>query len=76
MADNVVKLYPANAAKKADNVLEQAVGNFEDVLLIGWDHNGDLDARATLGLDTSKLVWLMEVFKAKLIRGDYMDDEE
>lgn len=76
MADNVVKLYPANAAKKADNVLEQAVGNFEDVLLIGWDHNGDLDARATLGLDNSKLVWLMEVFKAKLIRGDYMDDEE
>ena len=75
MADNVVKLYPANSAEKADNVLEQAVGDFEEVLLIGWDHNGELDARATLGLDVGKLLVLMEVFKANLIGGAYMDDE-
>lgn len=75
--DNVVKMYPANAAENADNVLEQAIGNFDEVLIIGWDKSGMMDARATLGLkDGGDLLWLIEAFKTKLMNGDYMDDEE
>lgn len=69
----VVKFYPADAAKDADNVLEQAIGWYSEVLVIGWDKEGNLDCRATLGLkDGGDLLWLIEVFKHKLMAGDFM----
>jgi hypothetical protein len=68
----VVKFYPADAAKHADNVLEQAMGQFGDVLILGWDKDGEFDVRATLGLkDGGDILWLVEVFKAKLMAGDF-----
>ncbi len=73
----VVKFYPKNAAKDADNVLEQAVGQYNDVLIIGYDKEGNFDARATLGLvDGGDMLWLIETLKFKLLRGDYMKDSE
>lgn len=72
MTVEVVKFFAADAAKDPDAVLEQAMGNFSDVLVIGWDKDGDLDACATLGLkDGGEILWLLEVFKANLINGDY-----
>ena len=71
----VVKFYPADAAKDADNVLEQAIGNYSDVLIIGWDKDGNFDARATLGLkDGGDCLWLVEAFKFKLLNGDFSPD--
>lgn len=71
---NIAKFYPADAAKSADNVLEQAIGEYSEVLIIGWDKDGNFDARATLGLkDGADCLWLTEVFKAKLINGDFME---
>jgi len=66
----VVKFYPKDAAKSADNVLEQAMGQYDQVLVIGWNRDGDFDARATLGLkDGAECLWLIEVFKHKLMSG-------
>lgn len=74
--DNVVKFYPMNAAEKADNVLEQACGQYQDVLIIGWNNNGELDARATLGLtDGGNVLWLIETFKNRLLNGAYNDQD-
>lgn len=68
----VVKFYPADAAKDADNVLEQAMGQYSDVLVIGWGKNGEFDARATLGLsDGGDCLWLIETFRHKLMSGDF-----
>ena len=76
MAD-VVKFYPKDAAKDPDNVLEQAMGGFSEILILGWDKEGNLDARATFGLkDGGDLLWLMEAFKHKLMSGDYTGDPE
>ena len=76
MAD-VVKFYPPGAAKDPDNVLEQAMGQYKSVLIIGWDNDDKFDARATLDLkDGGDLLWLMELFKFKLLNGDFMGDEE
>lgn len=70
----VVKFYPADAAKSADNVLEQSIGNFSEVLVIGWDKNGGFDAHATLGLkDGADCLWLVEIFKTKLLNGDFSE---
>lgn len=74
MADNVVKFYAADAAKSADNVLELAAGVYDQVLLLGWDKDGNFDARATLGLkDGGDILWLVETFKHKLMSGDYIE---
>lgn len=71
---SVVKLYPKNAAASADAVLEQAAGDFSEVLIIGWDKEGTLDALATLGLnDGGDMLWLIEAFKHKLMAGDYSE---
>lgn len=73
----IVKFYPAGAAKLADNVLEQAMGNYDELLLLGWDKEGFLDARATLGLkDGGEVLWLLEKFKTKLMLGDYEASHE
>ena len=74
---NVVKFYPANAAADPDNVLEQSLGEFSEVLVIGWDKEGNFDARATLGLkDGGDVLWLIEAFKFKLMSGEFMEDGE
>ena len=76
-SDNVVKFYAKDAAKVADNVLEQAMGVYDQVLVIGFDKDGELDARATMGLaDGGAVLWLVECFKAKLMNGDYACDDE
>lgn len=74
---DIVKFYPADAAKDPDNVLEQAVGEFSEVLIIGWDKDGDFDARATLGLsDGGDVLWLIEAFKHKLLSGEFQGEPE
>ncbi len=68
----VVKFYAADAAKDPDNVLEQALGDYSSVLILGWDKDGDFCARATLDLvDGGDVLWLVEVFKAKLLAGEF-----
>jgi len=77
MTDNIVRFYPADSAKDPDAVLEQAVGAFKSVLIIGWDKNGDLQARATLDLaDGGEVLWLLEGFKHNLMCGVYADGDE
>ena len=76
MAD-VMKFYPLDAAKDPDNVLEQAMGQYKSMIIIGWDNDGDFDARATLNLkDGGDLLWLMEIFKFKLLNGEFEEVEE
>ena len=76
MAD-VVKFYPLDAAKEPDNVLEQAMGQYKSVLIIGWDNDDNFDARATLDLkDGGDVLWLMELFKFKLMNGDFAGGDE
>ncbi len=72
---SVVKFYPKEAARDADAVLEQALGQYSEVLVIGWNKDGFLDPRATLGLKNGDILWLIESFKAKLLAGDYEEGE-
>lgn len=73
MTDNVVKFYPSNAAKDPDNVLEQAIGEYAEVFVVGIDKEGMLDARASLGLKSSDILFLIEQFKHNLLSGAYSE---
>ena len=61
---NVTKLYSSTAAENPDNVLEQAVGEYEQVLIAGFDNDGFLDIRASTNTTKERLLWLIE--KAKI----------
>ena len=65
------KLYGPHAAKNPDNVLEQAIGQYESVFLLGWDKEGKVDFRASLNLDPEDFIYLIERFKFKFMNGDY-----
>jgi len=71
---NVTKLYPKDAGKDPDNVLERAIGNYDEVLILGWDKDGQLDARANLDMTAREINWIIDIFKAKLLNGDYLDE--
>lgn len=73
----VVKFYPANAAENPDLVLEQAQGLLSDVLIIGYDKDGDFFAASSERFaDGGELLWVIEVLKAKLMSGELMGDAE
>lgn len=73
---DIVKIYPAGSAKDPDAVLEQSVGEYGSVLIIGWDKAGALDVRSSTDINHKDILWLMEVFKSKLLNGDYFHDGE
>ncbi len=76
MDDNTVKFYGSNAADNPDSVLEQAVGEYESVIIIGWGKDGVLDPRASTNIKQADILWLIELFKTKMMNGDYSEDKE
>ena len=71
----VVKFYPKNAAEDPDNVLEQAIGEYSSVLILGWDKDDLMDCRSTTGLTHEQVLWIITKFQHKLMNGDYSEDE-
>ena len=71
MNDNIIKFYPKNAADNPDNVLEKAVGQYEDIVLIGWNKDGSLDFRSGGDLTFSQIFWVLSLVQHKIINGDY-----
>ncbi len=66
--NNVIKF---NHAIDPDVVLENAKNEFESVIIIGYDHEGNLDVRASLNIDHKEILFMIERFKQKLLNGDY-----
>jgi len=68
MSDNVVNLFNH---VDPDTVLTKAVGNYSNVLVIGYDKNGELDVRADSGTSHERCSFLATLFIQKLCNGDY-----
>lgn len=73
MTAQIYKLYPSNSAENPDLVLEQAVGQYGEVIIIGYDKNGQLDVRASTNWKTNEIIFALEAFKFKLFNGDYSE---
>jgi len=71
MTDNIVKLYPHNAALDPDVVLEQAAGVYDEVLVIGYNKDGALDVRASLNFDMKSIFFALEAFKHQVLSGEF-----
>ena len=69
----VVKFYSKDAAKNPDAVLEQAIGVYDQVFVIGHDKDGALEVRASLNFTMRDIFFAMDAFKFKVLNGDYGD---
>ena len=69
MTENIINL--SKTAANPDTVLEKAIGQLESVLVIGYDKNGHIDVRASMNLQHKDILWLIELFKTKMLNGDY-----
>jgi hypothetical protein len=70
--NNIIKFYPKNAAENPNAVLEQAIDQYQDVLIIGYDKDGELQARSTNRFaDGGELLWIIENLKKNLLDGVY-----
>lgn len=67
----VIKFYCNDAAKNPDAVLEQAIGQYDCIFMIGLNKDGSIDPRASLNMGDEQLLYLIESFKFRLLRGDY-----
>lgn len=70
---DIVKFYPNNAAEKIDNVLEQAIGQYDKAIIIGYDKNGHFDVRASLNFIQMDIIYAVDLFKHRLLNGDYSE---
>lgn len=71
----VVKIYPEGSARNPDAVLEQAVGEYESVFIVGWDKEGNMNVRSSTNMEAKDILWLIEVFKKKMLNGDYFEED-
>lgn len=77
MNENVVKLYPSNAADNPDNVLEQAIGQYSSCIVIGWSNEEEpnLDVRSDTKMTCADAVFIVEKFKQILLSGAYGEQD-
>ena len=60
-----------------DEILEAAKGDYEDLLLIGWNKNGDMQVYTSSQLyQNQDVLWLVMVFINRLLNGELDDEEE
>ena len=63
---NIIKLAPD--AADADDILDDAKGSFRDLIIIGWDKEGDfLRALTSSTLSSADTLYLMKLFEAALL---------
>jgi hypothetical protein len=61
-------------AQDPDTVLEEAKGEFESVMVIGWDNDGEFAVSASGNLKAMDCLWLVEAYRFNLMNGDYDAD--
>ncbi|TPQ24942.1 hypothetical protein [Methylomonas koyamae] len=71
---DICNFRPKNAAIDPDVVLQEAAGQFDSLVIIGWDKEGLLDARASLNLNHAEIHFLISVFQHKLLSSDFSGD--
>ena len=73
--DKVVKLYTQKTGSDPDAMLEMAKGDFKSVCVMGINHDGSLEARATNGMTRAELVFYMEDLKLTLLSAPLVDED-
>lgn len=73
--DNIIKFYPKNAAENPDNVLEQAIGEFDSVVIMGMNKDGEFESRGSLNVSLAEANLYADNLKYSLL-GSFSFTEE
>lgn len=75
---NITKLYPKDAAKNPDFVLEQAIGCYADVVIIGYNHDDELEVRSNTTFSEAEVMNAIKTFEHNYYGGMYdpVDEDE
>lgn len=65
---NVIQMNPAD---DPDHVLRESIGFYDELMIIGWDKEGDLVIRSTGKIQANEALWMVQKFTHKLMNGDY-----
>ena len=60
----VINLHPAN---DPNVVLQHSMDAYDEVIVLGWTKEGNMQARSTLGLEAGEMLLLVELFKKMLL---------
>jgi len=72
----VTKLYPKDAAKNPDFVLEQCIGVFEHVVVLGYTHDGALECRSNTTFSEAEMMNCIRTFEHNYYGGLYDIDDD
>jgi hypothetical protein len=61
---DVIKLYPA---ADPDEVLRQAIGQYDSVVVMGWNKDGAFSGRSSLNIEVAEILLLVEIFKVAIL---------
>jgi hypothetical protein len=65
---NIVHMNPPQAT--ANEILELCKDQYADLLVLGWDEDDNLTARASSALDNKELLYIVELFKIALLNAN------
>jgi|TARA_B110000858_G_scaffold173314_1_gene205027 hypothetical protein len=65
---NVIHINPPQAS--ANEILEICKDQYADLLVLGWDEDENLSARASSALDTKELLYIVELFKIAILNAN------
>lgn len=60
-------IYIDGAAKSPDNVLDQARGVYDKVVILGLDEENCVDVRVSTNITNQDILWCIEKFKRNLL---------
>jgi hypothetical protein len=65
---NIVHMNPPQATP--NEILELCKDQYADLLVLGWDEDDNLTARASSALDNKELLYIVELFKIALLNAN------
>lgn len=65
---NVIHINPPQAS--ANEILDICKDQYIDLLVVGWDEDDNLSARASSALDNKDLLYIVELFKVALLNAN------
>jgi len=65
---NVINITPQEAS--CDEILELCKGKYADLLVLGWDEDDNLTARASNSLGNPELLYIVELFKLAILNAN------
>lgn len=73
---SIKKFYPKDAGKNPDFVLEQAVGVYEDLVIIGYTKDGGLEVRSNTTFSEPEMMNAIKTFEHNYYGGLYDTDDD